>query len=1006
MKRLFVSAALLPLALASVARAETKITTAVTTPLSTSTANGGAPDDLTIDTAGSVKPTTAGAAVTLDSNNKVTNNGAISFNDVDNATGVLVKGGHTGSVTNAGTITVSEDVTIPDTDNDGFPDGPAAQGSNRFGIHVIGAGGLTGDIVNTTAGTISIKGNDSAGIAVETLLSGNLVNQGTVSVTGDRAIGISTQHVIGNVQVLGPVTVSGVGSQAVVLGDVDGRVQLQNAITSSGYKTTARLADAARALLGADDLQQGGSTVSITGNVGGGVLLDRPPTLDPNNADVDGDGIPDTQESTAVITSFAAAPALDIGSVHATTLGVVGTGENAYGLVIKGTVSGQGVNDGVGATAIRIGQAGGGTTTVTGGINNIGGAITAAAFGADVKANGGDATAVLINANGVVPAVVNAGTISATLTGGSQNAAAIVDKSGTLGLVDNIGTISASATPAANSTNVGQAIAIDARANTTGVLVRQTLATATSTPSITGDVLLGSGADRVQLSGGTLTGALSFGGGADSLQIDSGGTFTGALSEVGGGLSVNVQSGRLAVTNAATIQMSSLSVGATGVIAFKVDPTVGAATRFNVSGAATFADGAGVELNLASILKAPQSFVLVQAGALQVGATGLKLADSPFLFAAALRTDTTAGTLNADFRPKTAVELGLNRSGTEAYSAILANLDANPGIANAFLAQKTQVGFQGLYDQMLPDHSGGSLMSAAAISSAISQAVGQALPHDGQGGGALWAQEITFHIDRDRDQALGFNSQGYGLAAGVEMVGEANALGLEGSFVTTTYKDRGAAVGERIVMNFAEAGGYWRLRTGGFQADARAGLGYAWFDSDRELASSTLAESATAKWSGWLFDAHAGASYTVRMGSFYARPEASLDYIHLNEGGYQESGGGPGLDLNVDSRTGDLLTAQGLVAFGWQSGDESWWSPELKLGWRDNLSGAPGTTTARFQGGSAFTLDPETPTPGGAVARIGLKGGSDQIYVDVGGGGTFDKGSREYDLRGTVRFRF
>src|SRR5512139_1070395 len=85
MKRLFVTAALLPLALASAARAETKIATATTAPVKTSTAASGAPDDLTIDTGGSVKPTAAGAAVTLDSNNAVKNAGTIGFNNVSNA---------------------------------------------------------------------------------------------------------------------------------------------------------------------------------------------------------------------------------------------------------------------------------------------------------------------------------------------------------------------------------------------------------------------------------------------------------------------------------------------------------------------------------------------------------------------------------------------------------------------------------------------------------------------------------------------------------------------------------------------------------------------------------------------------------------------------------------------------------------------------------------------------------------------------------------------------------
>jgi outer membrane autotransporter protein len=455
------------------------------------------------------------------------------------------------------------------------------------------------------------------------------------------------------------------------------------------------------------------------------------------------------------------------------------------------------------------------------------------------------------------------------------------------------------------------------------------------------------------------------------------------------------------------LKVSSLSLGSKAVLAVAYDPAAGAATRFQVSGAATIASGAQVELNLVSLLKTPTSLELIKAGSLQAGTAGASLVGAPFLYAASLKADAAAGVLSVDLRPKTAAELGLNRSGAEAYSAVFAALDKDQGIESAVLAQKTQGGFQSLYDQMLPDHSGGSLMSAAAISSAVSQAVGQALPHDGQGGVAVWAQEIAFNIDRDRQQAAGYSAYGYGLAGGAEIVGETNAIGLDAGFVTSQYKDKGAAVGERVVMNFAEAGGYWRLRSGPMQADARAGFGYVWFDGDRRLEGGGISKSTTAKWNGWLVDAHAGVSYAMTAGRFYARPELSLDYLRLSEDGYQEKGGGAGFDLKVDSRNGDLLTGQALVAFGWEFGEDgSWWAPELKLGWRQKLSGGPGATTARFLGGADFTLDPETTPSGGAVARLGVKAGGDQMYFALDGGATLDDHAQEYDLRGTIRFRF
>src|SRR4249919_1622153 len=119
MKRLFVSAAVLPLVFVSAAQAETKISTATTTPVQTSTAAAGAPDSITIDTAGSIAPTVAGAAVTVDSSNTVLNNGTISFNNLNNSTAIQINGGVGVGATNAGGIAVVEDYTPTDTDSDG-----------------------------------------------------------------------------------------------------------------------------------------------------------------------------------------------------------------------------------------------------------------------------------------------------------------------------------------------------------------------------------------------------------------------------------------------------------------------------------------------------------------------------------------------------------------------------------------------------------------------------------------------------------------------------------------------------------------------------------------------------------------------------------------------------------------------------------------------------------------------------------------------------------------------
>ncbi|WP_395670874.1 autotransporter domain-containing protein [Phenylobacterium sp.] len=998
------SAAVLPLVYASVAAAETKITTATTAPVATATVAGGQRDDITIEANGAIRPAAPGAAVTINSSNVVKNLGTIAFDGQNNSTGVLVQGGFTGSVTNTGTISLLEDFTNNNPDNDTDLDGPFAQGTNRYGVRLTGPAAFTGDVRND--GVISIEGNDSGGIRLDSRLIGSVINGNSISVTGDRGVGISAVDVSGDVRVNGSVQVRGEGSTGVSLGDVGGGVRLQGGVTATGYRYDDRLADEARGKLDADDLKQGGSAVRIAGNVGAGVLLDvRPADNSTTDTDEDDDGIPDASEGNAAITAIGAAPALDIGATdRATTIGVVGTGTNAYGLVVKGDVIGAGINDGVAANAIRIGQAGGGATTVQGGIHVQGGRVVATAYGADTTTQGGAATAILVNAGSSVPALLNSGTIDATLNNGSQDARAVVDLSGTLSLIENTGTIRAVTTPKSGSTNVGQAVALDLRANNVGAAVRQTKATSTSTPSITGDILFGSGLDRLEVSGGTVTGAVAFGAGADVLAIDGGGTVTGRLTDTDGLLTVTVGEGRLAVTNPEVVRMSALTLGAKSVLAVSIDPEANTNTRFDVSGTASVAAGSQIDLNLVSLLRGTRSFEILRAGQLASGGAGASLQNAPYLYSATVRTDAAANALVVELKPKTATELGLNRSGAQAYSAVFDALDKDAGIETAFLGQKTADGFQALYDQMLPDHSGGALMSAHAISTAISGAVGGRA--SGEGASGVWAQEILFRIDRDADNAQGFKSSGFGVAAGFELTGANQALGVNGGFVTADYKDQSASAGERVAMTFFEGGVYWRVEAGGFQANVRGGGGYAKFDSERRLVGTNLNRRADADWNGWLIEGHAGASYEARLGFAYARPELSLDYLRLSEGDYAETGGGAGFDLTVDKRKSDLLTGQALLALGARFGEEVWWSPEVKVGYRAKISGAPGDTTARFGTGSAFTLTAEDIYKGGVIGRVGVRGGAKQVLYALDAGGAFDDGYKEYDIRALVRFLF
>jgi len=96
LNRLFLTTALttLTFSASTLASAQTTVDADRTTPINT--ADSG---DLTINSGITVSTTTEGPAVTLNSDNTITQSGDITIEDVDGATAVEIQGGNTGSYT-------------------------------------------------------------------------------------------------------------------------------------------------------------------------------------------------------------------------------------------------------------------------------------------------------------------------------------------------------------------------------------------------------------------------------------------------------------------------------------------------------------------------------------------------------------------------------------------------------------------------------------------------------------------------------------------------------------------------------------------------------------------------------------------------------------------------------------------------------------------------------------------------------------------------------------------
>ena len=1025
------------------AHAEVVISNARTTPIVTSLATGTARDDIRFASGGSIAVNT-GTAVTVDTNNNIdldSGSNITMANSADGSTAILVGPGATAAnITIGGAISVTDSIdTYPDTDSDGDLDGPMATGRDRFGLRLVGGTPLTGNILIESSGTITVEGANSRAVSVERALTGNITSFGGLRAVGDNAVGFATTATVtGGVSLQGSVTAQGLGASAVnIQGDVTGRLNLQADLAATGYRYTTRPSDAAIAKLDPDDLLQGGGAVIIGGNVGGGVLLDVRPadnktdvSTDPTTTDEDGDGIADASETNSAIANYGSAAALTVGSAtRSVTLGAVGTTDPlSYGLINRGSISGDGVYDGVTGLGLQLGVAGGQTVTIAGGIRNEGtitgvgrnGGGTAISIGAGVTTprldNTGSitagvsstlpnspTTAIDIAAGANLPTIYNNNVIMANAGGGTSTVTGIRDRSGTLTTINNAGAIQAYLIANdAGDPITGTTTAIDVSANTTGVTYRQYGEPSTPTtsdpdtdgdgvtdsnePLTIGDIRFGSGADTLSLENGIINGAVSFGAGADRLSITGGASLTGAITDSDGQLDINIANGTLDARQTTMTTITSLNMGAAGDLIVTLDPAAGTTSGFRVNGAATIASGAGLGVRFNSLISGPQRFTIIDANSLTVGTIDQSAvqANSPYLFVVSAGADIAAGDVYIDARRRTAAEADLIAVESQAFDSFYGSLSGSEALRNAFISQTSREGFMDLYEQLLPDHSGGPLLSLASGVDAVTRALTGRNATVEPGDTSAWLQEINFYADKDKTDTYGFRSEGFGVAGGIERGTGLGAVGVSLAFTSSDIEDPEAEAEEILSANLVELGLYWRAQGQAWSTWARAAAGYATFDSTRQLVTQDINLINTSSWNGFTLSLGGGASYEKNFGRLSVRPEVYAEYFSLNEDGHTEEGLEPGFNLEIDDRKGHMFSGTAAVNIGYGFGENGWIRPEVRLGWRQNFSVDPGETIARFaSGGSKFTLTPQSIEGGGPIAGFHLSVGNDLGKIAV-----------------------
>ncbi|WP_420143503.1 autotransporter outer membrane beta-barrel domain-containing protein [Sphingobium sp.] len=1042
------------------AAAETTIGTATTTAVKTSTVASGRADDITISSAGTIT-LTSGTAVTVDSNNKVSNAGSIIINDADNVTGILVAPGTTGDITNSGTITLTENYTATDTDSDGDVDGPFAKGSNKRGIWVQSGAAHSGNISHS--GTISIEGNQSSGIRIDSPLNGSLSTSGTISVVGADSQGVLANDVNGNVTLRGSTTVQGQSSiGAALLGDVNGALKIQGSITSTGYRSVTRPTDVSK--LDADDLLQGGSALVIAGNVTGGIIFDVPPTnQSTTDTDVDKDGLTDSTEGSAAVVTYGSAAAVRIGAANEdTTIGAVAAGGTGYGLIVNGGVAGYGVYDGVDANGMVIGGQGGNVSIAKG--IQVKGTIAASSYDSNATAlrlgsgtradaieiggtlaaagstkDGTIARALVIDAGATAGSISIGGSVGATSGSSEKGAAtAILDASGTVRTLSNTGKISATGGKA------GSNIAIDMSANTTGVTISQAAASATAAaPSIVGDIRLGSGNDAITASAGAIAGNLTMGAGDDSIALSGTSSFSGAIAfgsgtnslsladtakasgsvDFGGGagtltlggtsslsgainnasnVAVVLNGGTLAATNAGPVALASLAASGTSTLGVTIDAAAGTHTQYDVAGAASFASGSQVKVALTKVGGSQGNYVIVRAGALS-GSPALGTTTLlPYMFKGSVASDASAGTVTLSIAAKSVSELGLTGSTARAYSAIFNALDNDADVAGSYLAVADGAALSANLQQMLPDHAGGTFEAVTSGSRATARILSDpnGIYRTKDGRVGFWLQQVAFGSAKSVGSTASYDITGWGAGGGAEYLSELGAFGA--AFAYIHGSDSAGSSSNAVDSDQFELAAHWRGQWGPLQSFARVSAAHVKFHGTRRFESDDVLRTATGNWTGKLYSATAGASYQLQMGRFSLRPAAGIDYYRLKEDGYAENGGGDAFNLTVLGRTSDETTVNGTVTAGYDFGSLNRADGWLRLeleGGRRQIVGGSLGDTVAYFKGGDRFTLVSEDRTNGWTGRARLYGGNDTFRV----GGEF--GAEEQQNHVAISFR-
>ncbi len=770
------------------------------------------------------------------------------------------------------------------------------------------------------------------------------------------------------------------------------------------------------------------------------------------------------------------------------------------GFINRGSVSANGLNVGFNATAVRIeGATSGGAaqTIIDGGILNTG-TIAASAFEADATAlsigtntvigniqndgtisasvatlDGNTATAILLEDGSDIASFTNTGTIGSQSTGFTGTAIGVQDLSGQLSTVVNNGTVQATLASDGTDTEIsGEAIAFDLSNSVLDISLVQDFETPVddtngddvideddvATPSITGDILFGSGNDAVDILAGGVIGNLDYGTGDGELELDNslltglvsfedgthsvtannasiigalnfldstadvslsnGTTFVGFFDTENAVVDLDISASAVTLGSGNRSVLNSLSVAGDSDLTFNVDPADVTGAVLTVNGAANIGSDVTIIPVLTSIVEETFTQTLISADALTFEGA---LADTesenvPFLYNLNLQlNEANANQLDLVFDLKSPAQLGFDANQAAGFAPLLAVFAGDDDLGSAFAAINNEQEFSQTYNLLLPQRTNASTEFLSAFSSAATGALNDRLyllTFTENGDTGVWAQEHIVDIQEDATvENPGFNGTGAGFTFGVDRTFFGiDRVGLLGSYSTGKFEEKTG--GNNPVNTVSFGGGLYAMESvGPVELRLSGQVASVDFTSTRDFNIGDLPFSVKGDWSGVSQSLSASAVSEFEMGMFYARPELSADWFKLSQDAYVETSESTleQLNANVSEVDTEEMAVTANVALGTEFNfDQGLLRIEARGGYRSISTETPYSAVVSFVGApdDSFTLAAPESESGSALFGLHLIGDSSFVSSRVGYDLEVSDDRTIHVFGATIRFKF